>query len=314
MCEFLNKEGVVVKLGRLRYVLFTTLGLVAAASLIFSLSQVSKRDAVNLIHTGVLPDQDAETLRQIYAPLLEYLERETDLDFYLVIPATYADLLRQFANKDVELAYFGGLTFVNAQANHGARPLVMRDVDTRFTSYFVIKADGPLRQCEDMSCEALAGKVFSFASRLSTSGHLMPRHFLSKEKAIIPEQFFGEVRYSGAHDKTLYELRGGEIDAGAVNSEIFRSMLLKGDIKPGEFRIIWETPPYPDYVWATARGMAEERRTKIRNAFLSLDINDEDHRDILRRMGAEYFLPAGSEDFAPLRAVAASLGLLEPQK
>ena len=303
-----------MKLTRLRYVLLSALGLVVAASLVFSLSKLSNRDAVNLIHTGVLPDQDAETLRQIYNPLMAYLGQETGQEFLLIIPTSYADLLREFATQNIELAYFGGLTFVNAQANYGAEPLVTRDVDTRFTSYFVIKADGPLRHCEDMSCEALAGKIFTFASRLSTSGHLMPRHFLSKEKAIIPEQFFGEVRYSGAHDKTLYELRSGEVDAGAVNSEIFRSMLLNGDIRPGEFRILWETPPYPDYVWATSRSVPEELRTKIRDAFLNLDVNDKDDRHILRLMGAEYFLPAGSEDFVPLKTVAGSLGLLEPQK
>ena len=303
-----------MKLTKLRYVLFVALGLIITASLVFGVSQFTKRDSVRLVHAGVLPDQEAETLRQIYTPLLDYLGRHTDLDFLLIIPSSYADLLAQFAADDIELAYFGGLTFVRAHVNHGARPLAMRDVDTRFTSYFVIKTDGPLSHCRDISCSDLAGKVFSFASRLSTSGHLMPRHFLKTERAIIPEELFREVRYSGAHDRTLSEVRAGSVDMGAVNSEIFRSMILNGSIRPGEFRILWETPPYSDYVWATNDSMSEERRTIIRDAFMSLDINNEDHREILRPMGAEYFLPAGSEDFIHLQNVAASLDMLGQEK
>jgi phosphonate transport system substrate-binding protein len=82
------------------------------------------------------------------------------------------------------------LTFVKAQTFLYAQPLVMRGVDTRFTTYFVTRADGPLRDCDNLVCDALAGKVFSFEPKLSTSGHLMPRHFLKAEKRIEPESFF----------------------------------------------------------------------------------------------------------------------------
>lgn len=43
------------------------------------------------------------------------------------------------------------------------------------------------------------GKVFSSGSNLSTSGHLLPRHFL-KEMGIEPENYFSWVDYSGKHD------------------------------------------------------------------------------------------------------------------
>ena len=186
----------------------------------------------------------------------------------------------------------------------------MREVDTRFTSYFVVRGDGPLRNCDALTCDELAGRVVAFGSKLSTSGHLMPRYFLKSEKGIEPESYFGEVRYTGAHDTTAYRTRDGDVDLGVVNAEIFESMLGDGRLKQGDLRILWETPPYPNYVWAMSSQLEERLRTKLRDAFLMLEIGNEDHARILSLMGTTYFLPAGTVDFVPLQKVADSLGML----
>jgi phosphonate transport system substrate-binding protein len=78
----------------------------------------------------------------------------------------------------------------------------------------------------------------------------MPRHFLKSILSIEPESTFREVRYSGAYDKTVHQARDGKVDLGAVHAEIFRTMRRDRRPKQDDLRIIWETPPYPDYVWA----------------------------------------------------------------
>ncbi len=271
------------------------------------------QDEVTVIRVGVLPDEDAAELDRRYAPFLQHISRQTGLDLRLVVPDSYRDLLARFGRQELELAYFGGLTFVNAQIDHDARPLVMRDVDARFTTYFVVKGDGPLSDCVNLMCADLAGKVITFGSRLSTSGHLMPRHFLATEKAIVPETYFGDVRYSGAHDKTIYDTRDGNTDLGAVNSEIFRTMRRDGRLTQGALQVVWETPPYADYVWAVSDRLSEELVTRLRDAYLMLEYGNPEHREILSRMGARGFLPAGTTDFEPLRQVTDSLGLLAQQ-
>lgn len=269
---------------------------------------------ITVLRVGVLPDVAEANLRNRYSPLLDHLSRETGLKFQLVMPESYNDLLHLFADQEIELAFFGGLTFVRGFTFHGAKPLVMRDIDTRFTSYFVVRADGPLRNCLDLTCGAFAGKTISFGSKLSTSGHLMPRHFMAKVMGKEPESNFVEVRYSGAHDKTVYQVRDGEVDLGAINSEIYLDMQKDGRLKPGELRIIWETPPYPNYVWAVQNQLSEGLKTNLRNAFLMLKTGNEDHARILSPMGAKSFLPAGAAEFAPLKEIAKSLGLLQPEK
>ena len=153
------------------------------------------------------------------------------------------------------------------------------------------------------------GRRFAFGSKLSTSGHLMPRHFLADMK-IEPEAFFGEVRYSGAHDRTAIWVRDGEVDLGAANASIVDRMYAEGRLDAAEVRIVWTTPAYPDYVWAARQGLGPEVREKLIAAFLRLSPADADQARILRGVDAGGFLPARRSDFDELRQIARALGML----
>jgi len=289
-------------------ILLTALVIVIVASVYYTDEPMLMnfgKSSPSVVRIGVLPDMSEKDLQQRYDPLLKYLSEETDLDFRLVFPADYVELLHFFGTGELDLALFGGLTFVQANTLYQAEPLVMRDVDTRFISVFLVRNNDTATELSD-----LEGKVLAFGSSLSTSGHLMPRYFLQNNKQIIPEEFFGQIVYSGAHDKTAYMVRDEEADVGAANAEIIGGMLRDGRLKQGDLRVVWETPPYPDYVWAVPQYLNEDIKTRLRDAYLQLDLNDEHHRQILAGLGARSYLPAGTKVFQPLQQIAANLDLL----
>ena len=287
----------------MRDILFWIIGV----GLAFQLSACSvpeKEPPIDILRIGILPDEGEEALRERYVPLLEFLSQETGLPCELVIPKHYATLIRLFGEGQIDLAYFGGVTFVNASSVYGAVPLVMRDVDSNFTSVFVVADEG----FKDF--EELQGKRFSFGSRLSTSGHLMPRHFLQAQRNIIPEKYFGSIEYSGKHDLTAYRVRDGEVDAGVVNAEILSKMFADGRLQAGDIRIIWTPPPYPDYVWAVHPRIRPVARERIQQAFLKLSADNPEEAAILSRMGTVGFYPASIEDFSLLTQVMDRLDVL----
>ncbi len=260
--------------------------------------ETSSIESTKTLRIGVLPDQDPETLKKRFEPVLDYLSEKLQLSCELIVPKSYPDLLRLFHDQKVDLAYFGGYSYVKARQRDGAIPLVMRRIDTRFTSLFIVKADNPAQ-----TLESLENRSIAFGSSLSTSGHLMPRHFL-QQKSITPESFFSSVLYSGAHDKTAYWVRDGKVDVGAANATTVRSMLEKGLIKPNEIRILWETPPYADYVWAIRPQFAEGFNTSIRDAFLQLSPSNADHSRILENLNAIGYIPANPDEFLSLANIA----------
>ncbi len=250
---------------------------------------------------GVLPDRADDALRLRYRPLADYLQVALDVRVNLVIAADYGDLVDLMATGSVDLANFGGFTFVEATRRTGAVPLVMRDVDARFTSVIIANAASAV---DDL--KGLEGRSFTFGSRLSTSGHLMPRHYLAQQ-AIEPEAFFSSINYSGSHDATVELVRDGNVEAGVVNTLVLERMIAEGEVTAGEVRVVWETPPYVDYVYAAQPSLGESARRRLIDAFLCLSPDDSEHRRVLEELDAGGFLPASLTDFTELAAIFDSL-------
>lgn len=265
----------------------------------------------NIINVGVLPDQDQETLKATFKPLLDHLELKTGLQYNLIIPNDYQKLVSLFEEGGVDLAYFGGLTFVQALHSADALPLVMRGVDLRFSTSFIVRNEPNWKSCQLLSCEELRGEVLAFGSRLSTSGHLMPRHFLKDRFGIAPESFFGEIIYSGTHHKTVFGVQSGQAAVGAVNTSILNAMMSDGRVEKGDLHVIWETPPYADYVWAIQANTSSEIVSSIRNAFLSLNILDDVDRRIFDNLRAKKFIPASKRDFEILTDIAIKSNMID---
>jgi len=280
--------------------------IVAFIGLVFSIVACSDSSPPvgGKLKAGILPDQTAERLHEEFQPLINYLMEETGEPIELVVPQDYQELLTLFANGDIDMAFFGGLTFLQAQSQSGAVPLVARDIDTRFTSLFIARQDSVGDKVTNFG-----GKRFGFGSNLSTSGHLMPRYFL-KTLGLHPEYFFGSVEYTGAHDKTGFAVLDGTLDIGVANTQVIRGLLKSGQLGDGDIKILWETPPYTDYVWAVQSTINPTTKEKLLDAFLALSKIDEQQRHILEKQGAKSFLPVQEEDFTKLRELAVELGLL----
>lgn len=268
--------------------------------------RVDKDARLGPIRVAVLPDQSRERLLAKHAPLLDYLKSATSLEFELAIPTDYSDLLDQFGSGRVDLAWFGGLTFVQANAANQAIPLVFRDVDVQFTSCYLAKASDTRT-----SVAEFAGERFSFGPDLSTSGHLMPRYFMSRE-GIEPETLFQSIQHSAGHDQTAISVSNGEVALGVANCIIVQSLFDSGVLDEEEVRIIATTPPYPDYVWAASATMDEQTRTSLLNAFLALDATVPAHRAVLRSQGGNAYFPAGIADLEAVRTAALQAGVLTP--
>lgn len=263
----------------------------------------------DVLKIGLLPDQDKASMEKRYRPLLSYLSKQLGVSYQIKSADSYAGLVKQFTNKEIDLAYFGGFAFIQALDKANAIPLVMRDIDVNFTSYFIIKTNSTTGN-EVKHIKDFKGRRLVFGSRLSTSGHLMPRFFLQNRNIDI-NSFFSSTEYSGAHDKTAYWVRDSKADIGAANSIIIDKMFADGRLKKSDVQILWQSPPYPDYVWAVQADFSETVRNKISDAFLSLSPSNKEHEVILSSLDAGGFLPASVNDFTQLHEIAHQTGLLE---
>lgn len=249
------------------------------------------------LRVGVLPDQSRENLTAIYTPLVRHLGATLGVRAELVIPATYKELGEKFHRGELDIALFGGATFVEAERRNGAVPLAMRIIDRRFTSIVIARAG-----LEGKFPGDFRGRSFLFGAAASTSGHRMPRYFFARMK-LEPEKFFASVAHRPNHDAVIAAVSEGRADLGVVSGQLFRQHIDEGAVDPQRFRLVWESPPYGDYVWAVPPRVMVEQRALILDAFLALDSANPAHQKIMSPLGARAYVPATREDFTLVREV-----------
>ncbi|MDQ0591503.1 putative selenate ABC transporter substrate-binding protein [Variovorax paradoxus] len=252
-----------------------------------------------------IPDESPTELARKSAPLAAYLERKLGVKVEFTPVTDYAAAVEALANKQVDLAWLGGFTFVQASHRSGGKvvPLVQREEDEKFRSVF-ITTNPDIRSLAD-----LKGRNLSFGSQSSTSGHLMPRSFLLAA-GIDPDRDLKRVAYSGAHDATVAAVASGKVDAGALNISVWDKLVADKKVDPVKVRVFYTTPAYYDYNWTVHADMPAARREQLVRAFVELSPATAEGKDILALQRATRFVPTRAENYKGIEAAARNAGLL----
>jgi phosphonate transport system substrate-binding protein len=260
-----------------------------------------------------IPDEDETKLVERFKGVADYLSQELDVEVRYIPVKSYAAAVSAFRNNQVQLAWFGGLSGVQARRLvPGSEAIAQGVEDEAFQTYFIANTSTGIESAEELSAleEELKGKTFTFGSKGSTSGRLMPEFYIRDVFGAQPEEFFSRVGFSGNHTRTLRLVEAGTYQVGALNFQVWEKELADGNIDTDAVQVIWETPPYPDYQW-TIRGDVNERfgdgfKERVTEALLNLD--DQALLESFPRSG---FIPASNDDYEPIRKTAEEIGILD---
>ncbi|MEQ9369243.1 MAG: putative selenate ABC transporter substrate-binding protein [Coleofasciculus chthonoplastes F3-SA18-01] len=279
-------------------------------------SETGNETTVEPLIAGAIPDQDPEKLQRLYDKLANYLETELGVPVEYKPVTDYAAAVTAFRVGDLDLVWFGGLTGVQARSQvEGAEAIAQRDIDAEFTSVFIANKNSGLQPIQDIQeLSKLKGSTFTFGSESSTSGRLMPQYYL-EQAGVTPEDFQGEVGFSGSHDTTIQLVEAGSYQAGALNSQVWKSRVEAGDVDLNKVDVIWETPTYYDYHWvihpdAKSR-YGEDFSQKVQAALLKLDPNNPEHKEILDLFGADKFISTENSNYAQIEEVGRQIGKIK---
>jgi phosphonate transport system substrate-binding protein len=180
----------------------------------------------------------------------------------------------------------------------GAVPFAVKGNPEGYESYRVavlVRADSPFRTLAD-----LKGRRVAHTSATSNSGNLAPRAFFPQQ-GLVPDQDY-RVIYSGGHDRSVMGVNAGDYDAAPVASDVFNRMVARGQVRRENFRIIWESAPFPTSSFALAHDLKPELAQRIRQCFFDFRFPPQMSRDL---GGNDRFWPATYlKDWEPVRQVA----------
>ena len=267
--------------------------------------------APRVLRVGIIPNVAPDQQRALYAPFGAELGRGLGVRVELFVATNYAGVVTALAAGKVDLAYLGGLTYVEAERQVALTPLVTevdRETGTpRYLSAVVVPDRSPARSAADV---VAARGSFAFGDPSSTSGSLYPRLMLEQAGARCSVTALescpplSSVRFTGGHDATALAVSRGRADAGGLELRVLHRLEKAGTVRPGALRVV-QTREVMGYPWVARTALGPQTLDRVRSAFLTLQ--DPQLLDLLR---ARSYVPVSPSDYEEVRREAARVGLL----
>lgn len=265
----------------------------------------------DLLRVGLIPNIAPEEQQARYEPFAEHLGEDLDVEVELFVAADYAGVVAALASERIDVAYLGGLTYVQAEEQVELTPLVT-EVDEftgtpQYESAVVVLDDSPLTSVEEL---VESGGTFAFGDPSSTSGSLYPRIMLADagvECEVVDVSAcppLSSVTFTGGHDATAQAMLSGSVDAGGLELRILRRLEDDGAVPQGALRVI-DTRRVAGYPWVGRTALGEQALGAVQDSFLAID--DPQLLDLLR---AREYVEVSPDDYDEIRERGAELGLV----
>lgn len=283
---------------------------VVGFALVISLFSSTVLSAPKTLVFSAIPDQDQSQLIKRFGAVADYLSTKLDVPVKYVPVKSYSAAITAFRNNQIQLAWFGGLSGVRARLLvPGSEAIAQGQEDTEFRSYFIAHHSTGLQASENFP-KNISDKTFTFGSKGSTSGRLMPEFFIRESLQKSPDDVFKRVGFSGNHSRTIALVQTGAYQVGAINYKVWEKEMEAGKIDSSKVSVIWKTPAYPDYQW-TIRGDVDQHwgegfKARVQQALL--DMKDP---ALLEAFPRSSFIKASNDDYQIILETARQIGLID---
>lgn len=244
-----------------------------------------------------------------YTPLAKYLEAKLGRPVQLRTVDTWEGLAKSLANGETDIALLGPWGYVLANNESGAQAIATIQYNGK-PEYFAIIVVGP--ESTAKSIDDLKGKTFAFGDKGSTSGYLIPFHYMQK-KGINPDTYFSRVIHT-KHQAIEMSVTRGELDAGADFNRNRDTMIEQGLIKAAESRIIWTSDPLPNDAFAVSTDLLKDKALveKLQAALLGVEAELKNNPELLPK-NYTGFVKKDNSFYKPIRDAGLATGKLVPR-
>ncbi len=266
---------------------------------------IPKVIAAELLLTAI-PNDEKNIVDHKFNNVATYLTQVLEMDVRYIPVSSYAEAVTLFKENQVQLAWFGGLSGVQARrAVPDSEAIAQGFEDQFFRSYFIANASADILPSK--SFPNLNGYTFTFGSPDSTSGRLMPQFFIERNLGKAPHDVFRKVGFTQNHLETIEQVQSGFFQVGAVDYKIWERAVSEGLVDFQKVSVIWESPSFPDTQW-TVRADIDQQfgqgfKQKLQQALFNMRGGEPQSRLL--------YVPVENHDYQPVEDVARAIGLID---
>lgn len=247
---------------------------------------------------GWAPIAPEEMVSPEVALMKPYLERTMGQPIIMEVAPSYEVLSERLREGEYDFAVLPPLLYVQTRlADSRVQVVAFRQFggSTSSDALLVTRANSSITSFED-----LKGKRFCFTDRDSATGYFLPQTYIRRQ-GHDPDEFIGEVVWSGEHLQVLRDLLEDKCDVAATYSGSYLSAD-KFDIPITRIRIFAITGHVPQDTVAARPGIARSLIQKLEASLIAFDPQKElgtrETGSVLRISG---FSKGSNAEFTDLR-------------
>ena len=214
------------------------------------------------------PDQ----MRSTYGPVCKYLEGKLHLHVEMILTTDYTGVIEALKSKKVHMAYMGLFAYIIATRAIPLNPVAIMGSDGKpgmYHSTIVVNKNSNLRSIADVKANAKSLSL-CFVDPASTSGHLIPRAYLTSI-GLNPDNAFKQVVFAGSHFTSALTVQSGKVDVGCVSDITTNRMIRKGMLKKDDLRVLWTSAPIVNSVIVARDDINKEFVKKVQDAYINMN-------------------------------------------
>ena len=283
----------------MKRLLAAVFGIAAVAALGQTATQAQDRTGwPTTLTIATVPTETSKDATERYKPMISYLEKALGLKVTFRNGADYAAVIVAMAAKQVDVAFFGPSSYLDAEDRANAEAFIKENTVANGTGYYslvISKAGSPLKTMADTK-----GAEFAFVDPSSTSGFRVPMYSFCTAVKIEPEQFFKRVYFAGTHENVILGVANGRIAVGATNDISLESAINKGVVKASDFQIVYKSKKIPASPAAYRKDLPDSLKAQIKSALIRF-------RDagFFKTSGLKNFVAATSAEYQGFRSINA---------
>jgi phosphonate transport system substrate-binding protein len=226
-------------------------------------------------------------------PLRVWLEHRLGRPVEFLVGTSQVATGEALRKGQLDIAYLGPVTYVLQSRDTGLRPFARPSHGGRTGPTYQAAIIVPARSPVTTLTELRAGEI-AMGDLVSTSGCWVPRHMLMEAGLVLGRDY--ERRVLGTHDRSVRAVARHEVAAGGVSLPALQRLLMIGEVRKEDIRVLAVSLPIPEYMWTFREGLADDVQEALRTAFI--DMHDP---DALATYRAESFIPAVDADVDRVR-------------
>ena len=269
------------------------------------------------VYDGDNPTENSRVL----AKVRQYLESKLNIKVEYLESTDYTTVIEAMVAGKAHMAYLSPFSYVLATEKQHLVPLVAPGVNGKpfnYRSYILTNPGTGLHSMDDVKARSHQ-LTLCFADPASTSGHLIPRAYLTSI-GLDPKTAFKQTMFAGTHFASIISVKTGKTDLGCAFQFGYEKAIREGLVKKEDLVILWESDPIPESPICMRPEVNAAFTEKVRDAFIRMP---QDGREAFHAFMSMYFpkqadsmsyITVSDTLYDGLRKIAAGIGDLTPTK